>query len=142
MNSKNKSALIAVAAILLVCLAALPWIAGIGSRSLPTATYSQFLDQVHDGRVASAVVGTRNSGAVETTYRLKNGEAVRTVLPWDYRDALDAMEDKLVNVEIRSSSAQPLQLFLNATPVFLLFVLWVVMIIWKFPNRLRRTHIH
>jgi ATP-dependent Zn protease len=142
MNWKKKSMLIAIAAVLLVFLAALPWIVTTGSRSLRTTTYSQFLDQVHNGRVASVVIGARNSGAVEATYHLKDGEAVRAVLPSDYRDALRAMQDKLVNVEIRNTSAKPSQLLLNATPVFLLFAIWVVLIMWKVPNRLRQTHIH
>jgi hypothetical protein len=79
-------------------------------RSLATFTYSQFLDQVRSGQVASVVVIGSNSGAVEAICRLKDGKTVRTVLPSDYRDALVAIQDKLVNIEIRDVSSEPFRL--------------------------------
>ena len=42
-----------------------------------------------------------NSSAIQANCRLKDGNAVRIVLPSDYRDAMVAMQEKLVNVEIR-----------------------------------------
>jgi hypothetical protein len=75
-----------------------------------------------------------NSGAIQAICRLKDGNAVRTVLPSDYRDALVAMQNKLVNVEIRDSSSGSLRLVMKATPFFLLLGVWILLAIRKFPN--------
>jgi hypothetical protein len=80
------------------------------------------------------IVTRSNSGAVEATCRLKDGKTVRAVLPSDYRDALVAMQDKLVNIEIRNSSSGPFSLLINATPFFLLLGVWIFLMIRKFPN--------
>src|SRR5262249_38362720 len=83
MGSKRK---IAVVFIALGCLGVVLWLANPGKSSLTTYTYSQFLDQVRGGEVASVVVMGSNSGAADATYRLKSGESVRTVLPSEYGD--------------------------------------------------------
>src|SRR2546425_6990115 len=135
MSSRGK---IAITCGVLVCVAGVLWMTTTGQRSLTTYTYSQFLDQVHSGQVAGVVVIGSNSGAVEATCWLKDGKAARTVLPSDYKDALLAMQDKLVNIEIRDSSSEPLRLLMNATPFLLLLGVWVVLMIRKFPNSLDR----
>ena len=63
---------------------------------------------------------------------------MRTVLPSDYRDALVAMQDKLVNIEIQDSSSGPLRPILNAAPFLLLLGVWSFLVIRKFPNGPRR----
>jgi ATP-dependent Zn protease len=68
---------------------------------------------------------------------LKDGKTVRTVLPSDYRDAVAAMQDNMVNVEIRDSSSGPLRLFINATPFLLLFGVWIFLM-RKAPDGPRR----
>jgi ATP-dependent Zn protease len=136
MSSKGK---IAITCGALVCLAGVLWMTTTGQRSLTTYTYSQFLDQVHSGQVASVVVNGSNSDAVEATCRLKDGKAARTVLPSDYKDALLAMQNKFVNIEIRDSSSEPLRLFMNATPFLLLLGVWVFLMIRKFPNSLKQA---
>ena len=137
MNSKAKAAIIAV---VLTCLAGVLWIAADGRSSAATLTYSQFLEQVRAGQVASVIVIGGNSGAIQATCRLKDGNTVRTVLPSDYRDALVVMQDKMVNVEIRDSSAGPLRLLMNATPFFLLLGVWVILLMTrKFPNGPRQS---
>jgi len=130
MSSKAK---IATACVALVCVAAVLWMAATGRRSLTTYTYSQFLDQVYRGQVASVVVIAGNSRAVEATCRLKDGRAARTVLPSDYKDALLAMREALVNIEIRDPSSEPLRLLMNAAPFLLLLGVWAVLMISKFP---------
>lgn len=130
MASRGKVAITCAA---LICLAVVLRIATTGQRSLTTYTYSQFLDQVHRSQIAGVVIIASKSGAVEATCRLKDGKAARTVLPSDYRDALLAMQDKLVNIEIRDPSAGPLRLLMNATPFLLLLGVWVVLMIRKFP---------
>ena len=118
---------------LAICLAAVLWTIG-NRRGLTRLTYSEFLEQVRTGRVASVLVFGGNSGATETTCRLKNGNTVRTVLPADYRDALLAMEDKMVNVTIQDSSSQPVRTFSNAAPFLLLVGAWIFLFIRKFLN--------
>lgn len=131
MNSKAKITIICA---VLICVAGVLWMATTSQRSLTTLTYSQFLEKVRTGQIASVIVMGSDSGAIQAICRLKDGNAVRTVLPSDYRDAMVAMQDKLVNVEIRDSSSGPLRLFINATPFFLLLGVWIFLMIRKFPN--------
>ena len=131
MNSKAKIAIICA---VLICLAGVLWMATASQRSLNTLTYSQFLEKVQTEQIASVIVMGSNSGAIEAICRLKGGNAVRTVLPSDYRDAMVAMQDKLVNIEIRDSSSGFLRLFINVTPFFLFLGVWIFLVIRKFPN--------
>lgn len=131
MNSKAKLAILCA---VLISVAGVLWMATTSQRSLNTLTYSQFLEKVRTGQIASVIVMGSNSGAIQAICRLKDGNAERTVLPSDYRDAMVAMRDKLVNVEIRESSSGPLQLVLNATPFLLLLGVWIFLVIRKFPN--------
>lgn len=136
MNSKGK---ILITCVVLICVAGVLWMATNGQGSLTTYTYSRFLDQVHSGQVASVVVIDSNSGAVEAACRLKDGKTVRTVLPSDYRDALVAMQDKLVNIEIRDSALGPFSLLIKAMPFLLLLGIWIYLMIRKFPNGPRQS---
>ena len=129
---------IAVIGAVLICAAGVLWLATASQRPLTTLTYSQFLERVRGGRVASVIVIGSGSGAIQATSRLKDGNTVRTVLPSDYRDAMAEMQDKVDNIEIRRSSSGPLRLFLNATPFFLLLGVWIFLLIRKYPNSIRR----
>jgi ATP-dependent Zn protease len=131
MNSKAKLAIVCT---VLISVAGVLWMAKTSQRSLNTLTYSQFLEKVRTGQIASVIVMGGNSGAIQAICRLKNGNAERTVLPSDYRDAMMAMQDKLVDVEIRDSSSEPLQLVLNATPFLLLLGVWIFLVIRKFAS--------
>jgi len=112
-----------------ICLAVLFRIA-IGNYHPETQiTYSQFLQQVRAGQVAGVIIVAANSGAVHATCRLKNDKSVRTTLPSDYRDALAAMQDKQVNVEIRDSASERFSPLINAMPFFLLLALWIFMML-------------
>lgn len=130
MKSKSN---IAIVCAVLICLTGVLWTTG-SRRGLTKLTYSQFLEQVRAGQVASVIVVGSNSGAAQATCRLKGGNTVRTVLPSDYRDAMVAMQDKLVNVEIQESSSGALRSFINAAPCLLLLGVWIVLVIRKFPN--------
>jgi ATP-dependent Zn protease len=136
MNSRAK---IAISCAVLICAAGVLWIATSGQRSLTTVSYSQFFERVRTGQIASVIVMGSNSGATEAVCRLRDGNAVRTVLPLDYRDALMAMQDNGVNVEIRDSASGPLQLLLKASPFLLLLGVWIFLVIRKFPNGPRRS---
>ena len=130
MNSK----VVAIICAVLICAAGILWMATAGQRSVTTLTYSQFIEKVRTGQIASVIVMGSNSGAVQAMCQLKDGNTERTVLPSDYREAMAAMQDKLVNVEIRDSSSEPLRLLINATPFLLLLGIWIFLMVRKFPN--------
>jgi ATP-dependent Zn protease len=131
MNSRAKIAIICA---VLIGVAGVLWVAITGQRSLTTLTYSQFLERVRTGHIAGAILIAGNSGATEAICRLKEGTEVRTVLPSDYRDALLAMLDNQVNIEIRGSAAGTLPLLTKASPFLLLLGVWIFLMIRKFPN--------
>ncbi len=127
----NSKAIIALVFGVLTCVGAL-WMPHTTSRR--SLTYSQFLEKVRTGQVASVTVEGSNSGATPAICRFKDGAVERTVLPSDYRDAIVAMQDKLVDVEIRSSSYESLPLIMKAAPFLLLLGIWFFLVIRKFPN--------
>lgn len=129
----NSKATIAIICVVLISVAGAWWLA-TSQRSLTPLTYSQFLEKVRNGQVASVIVMGSNSGAIQAICLLKDGRAERTVLPADYRDAMVAMQDKLVSIEIRESSSGSLQLMMNAAPFLLLLGVWIFLITRKFPN--------
>jgi hypothetical protein len=88
-------------------------------------TYSEFLQEVDAGDLAGVTITTGDSGASQADCRLKNGAIVRTVLPADYRDALAAMQQKLVNIEIEEPSSR--RLLIRATPFLTLLAVWFLL---------------
>jgi ATP-dependent Zn protease len=131
MNSKTRIAIISV---VLICVAGVFWTTATKPRSLPTMTYSQFLEKVRSGEIAGVIVMGSDSAAIQAICRLKDGTEVQTYLPADFRDAMLTMQDKLVNVEIRDSSGGFLRLLLNAMPFLLLLGVWIFLMIYKNPN--------
>jgi cell division protease FtsH len=121
MSSKVK---IAIVSALVVGAAGIFWVAS-GPHAGRKATYSEFLASVESGRIASVTILGSNPGAVPAICRLTDGSTVRTVLPADYRDALRAMQDKRVNVEIRDFEL--LRILLNASPFIVLLSFWIFM---------------
>jgi ATP-dependent Zn protease len=97
-------------------------------------TYSQFMEKVRTGQIASVVVMGSNAGAIQALCRRKDGGSEQTVLPADYRDALLAMQEKLVNVEIQDSPSGWRQLLINATPFLLLLAVWIFLMIRNLPD--------
>ena len=126
--TKKSRVVIVSAALIGFALAGILWMAAGSPRGMTKLTYSQFLEQVRSGQVASVIVMGSNSGVVHATGSLKDGNTALTVLPADYRDAMVAMQDQHVNVEIRDTSFAPLRLLLNATPFLLLLGGWVFLI--------------
>ena len=131
MSSKAKIAMICA---VVFGVAGVLWMATGSQRSLSTLTYSQFLEKVRAGQVENVIVMGSNSGAVEAICRVKDGNAARTVLPSDYRDAMAAMLAQTVNVEIRDSSSGSFRPVMNAAPFLLLLGVWILLVIWKFPR--------
>lgn len=130
----NWRANLAIVCAVLISAAGVLWMVPGRQRSLQTLTYSQFLEKVRTGQIASVTVMGGNSGAVDVICRLKDGNAARTVLPADYRDAVAVMQDKLVDIEIRDASSGPLALVWHATPFLLLLGVWILLAIRKVPN--------
>lgn len=124
MSSKGGTAVFWV---VLICVGATLWMVVGGRHTEPKVTYSQFIASVQSGRVASVTIIGSNSGAAQAVCRLTNGGVVRAVLPADYTDALRAMQDKAVNIEIRDQSSEPLRLLLNTTPFLVLLAFWFFM---------------
>jgi ATP-dependent Zn protease len=111
----------------LIGVAALLWAVVQNEPNPAKATYSQFLEQVQAGKVSKATIVSGHTGANPVTYSLTDGSQARSVLPWDYRDALEAMRQKMVNVEIRDASTQWVRVLANASPFLLLLGFWVFM---------------
>lgn len=119
----------------LIAVAALMWVV---SRNQPTAvraSYSQFLQQVQAGQVSKATIVATQSGANQVTYSLKDGSLVDSVLPQDYRDVLEAMQQKMVDIEIRDASTQWLRVAANASPFLILLGIWFFMMNRMKANR-------
>ena len=135
MKSKTKSVIFFVVLVVVAVVMALV----IGDRtdgSRTKATYTEFLQQVQAGEVSKATIAVAETGANPVTYRLKSGSEWLTIIPRNYQDALAAMQNKLVNVEIRDAQSQRVRTLANASPFLLLLGFWVVMMIWmrKNPN--------
>jgi ATP-dependent Zn protease len=124
---------IAICSVAMICLVALWWITTVTRPGWDKLTYSQFLEQVRTGKVASVIVIDNRSGVARATLHLRDGKTARTVLPTDYQDALAAMQDKLVNIEIQGGPS-----FANAVPFLLLLAVWFLVILGKFHG-FRRT---
>ena len=125
MNSRTKP--VVFCAVLLV-VAGLIWaFLQNGPNSAPTTTYSRLLDQIQAGQVGNATILAAQSGANEVTYTLKDGTHARSIVPADYRDILETMQQKMVNVEIRGANSNWLRFFANAAPFLLLLGFWFFM---------------
>src|SRR5262245_59495405 len=109
--------------IVLVLVGAGWWRVATTDSARPKMSYSQFLAQVRTGQVSSAIIMAGDSSASETTFRLKNGSSGKTTLPGDYRDALSAMQDNLVDIQIQKSSEWGK--LLNLLPFLLLLGFWL-----------------
>lgn len=124
MNTKAKAVIFWA---VLIVVAALLWAVVQNGHNPAKTTYSQFLQQVESGDVSKATIETEHTGANPVTYSRKDGSQARSVLPWDYRNALEAMQQKMVNIEIRDASSQWIRVFANAIPFLLLLGFWFFM---------------
>ncbi len=122
MNTKAKTVIFFA---VLIVVAAILWAVIQNGHNPAKATYSQFLQQVQSGQVSSATIVADHTGTNPATYSLKDGSQARSVLPWDYRNALGAMQQKMVNIEIQDASSQWARVLANATPFLLLLGFWV-----------------
>lgn len=91
-----------------------------GSSGAAPVSYTRFLEQVRSGQVTRAVMTNRGGGATAVTATLRDGRAVRSTLPEDYRRELALLDDQKVDVEIAPRPAS----LMNAIPFLLLLVFW------------------
>jgi cell division protease FtsH len=120
--------------VVLVCVGATLW-AVVHRKPNPTiTTYSQFLQQVESGQVNSATIVASHTGVSQVNYGLKDGNRVQTVVPSDYRGVLEALQQKMVNIEIRDASSEWLRMLANASPFLVLLGFWFFMM-RRLPGR-------
>lgn len=129
MNLKAKRTVFYV---ILAIVAGLIWTITQQRPAQQSATYSRFLEQVQSGEVTSATVVAGHTGANRVRYQLKNGGEAQTVVPADYRNLLEILQQKMVNIEIRDASSEWLRIFANMSPFLLLLGVWIILM-----NRLR-----
>jgi cell division protease FtsH len=120
--------------VVLVCVGATLWAVVQLTPNTMKATYSQFLQQVESGQVSSAMIVASHTGPSQVNYGLRNGNKVQTVVPSDYRGVLEALQRKMVNIEIRDASSEWLRMLANATPFLVLLGLWFFMM-RRLPGR-------
>ncbi|MEO8127937.1 MAG: hypothetical protein ABI822_12635 [Bryobacteraceae bacterium] len=120
-NGKTVAVVLAVAGV----AGTFVWKVSDANNRLPGSTYSQFLEEVREGKVAAVRIESAGAGASPVTYQTKAGRSRRTVLPSDYRDALNAMQQSAVDVEIKATS--PLRVLGNSVPFLLLLGFWLFM---------------
>ena len=91
-------------------------------------SYSRFLQQARDGEISSVSIAPSESRTLASC-RLKNGSTESAILPADYSDALSAMEQGHVDVEISETPISSRAI--NAIPFVVLFAVWLVMLQFK-----------
>lgn len=111
--------------IVLVVVASILWmtVRQQHGRTNPT-TYTRFLQQIDSGEVSRATIAASHSGADRVTYQLKNGGRADTIVPSDDRNLLDALKQKMVDVEIQDGSTQLPRVLVNSSPFLLLLAFW------------------
>ena len=129
---KSKT-MIAAVCVVLMGVAWIIWLATGGERGPVKLTYSQFLERVRAGQVVSVVIRASNSGASAVICSLKDGATVRTVLPANYKDAMQAMQERSVSIEVQDPSSEPVQVIAKAGPFLALLGLWFILLL-RFRN--------
>lgn len=122
---------IAILFSVLICAVSIVWFAKFARSSETSYTYSEFLNLVRGGKIASVVVNEGAIGGVDASCTLKSGKSARIVLPANHNDALRAMLATQVDVQIRRA---PSRVLLNAAPFLVLLTLWAVLMAVKFPR--------
>lgn len=105
----------------------LAWRWGVSARDSSVAgaarvSYTRFLEHVRAGEVTKAVM-TNEGGTMQVNANLRDGRAMRSSLPSDFRQELALMMERSVDVEIAPRGPS----FYNAIPFLLLVAVWLVM---------------
>ena len=124
MNSTVKTAVFWV---VMLCTAVLLWRVvqtgtAAGEKRL---TFTEFYKEVQSGNVESVTI----TNAVQVTGKFRSGsETLKTVLPSDYPDIINVLQENGVTIEVKESSTPAwLSFLINASPFLLLFGFWIFM---------------
>ena len=124
MNSTVKTAVFWV---VMLCTAVLLWRVvqtgtAAGEKRL---TYTEFYKEVQSGNVESVTI----TNSVQVTGKFRSGnETLKTVLPSDYPDIINVLQENGVTIEVKESSTPAwLSFLINASPFLLLFGFWIFM---------------
>ena len=124
MNSTVKTAVFWV---VMLCTAILLWRVvqtgtAAGEKHL---TFTEFYKEVQSGNVESVTI--TNSVQVAGNFR-SGSETLKTVLPSDYPDIINVLQENGVTIEVKESSTPAwLSFIINASPFLLLFGFWIFM---------------
>ena len=124
MNSTVKTAVFWV---VMLCTAVLLWRVvqtgtAAGEKRL---TFTEFYKEVQSGNVESVTI----TNSVQVTGKFRSGsETLKTVLPSDYPDIINVLQENGVTIEVKESSTPAwLSFLINASPFLLLFGFWIFM---------------
>ena len=122
MNSNVKTA---VLWIVLICVLVLLWAVVRTGKSggEQQLTFSQFMNQVDQGKVKSVVIsGNQVKG------KLSDNNTLTTMVPMNYPNLYDQLRAKSVDVDIKeASSGNWVSILMNVVPFVLLFAFWIFM---------------
>ncbi len=123
----NSTVKIAVFWVVMLCTAILLWRVvqtgtAAGEKRL---TYTEFYKEVQSGNVESVTI----TNSVQVTGKFRSGnETLNTVLPSDYPDIINVLQENGVTIEVKESSTPAwLSFLINASPFLLLFGFWIFM---------------
>ena len=124
MNSTVKTAVFWV---VMLCTAILLWRVvqtgtAAGEKRL---TFTEFYKEVQSGNVESVTI----TNSVQVAGKFRSGsETLKTVLPSDYPDIINVLQENGVTIEVKESSTPAwLSFLINASPFLLLFGFWIFM---------------
>ena len=124
MNSTVKTAVFWV---VMLCTAILLWRVvqtgtAAGEKSL---TFTEFYKEVQSGNIESVTI----TNGVQVTGKFRSGtETLKTVLPSDYPDIINVLQENAVTIEVKESSTPAwLSFLVNVSPILLLVGFWIFM---------------
>ena len=124
MNSTVKTAVFWV---VMLCTAILLWrVVQTGTAAgVKHLTFTEFYKEVQSGNVESVTI----TNSVQVTGQFRSGsETLKTVLPSDYPDIINVLQENGVTIEVKESSTPAwLSFLINASPFLLLFGFWIFM---------------
>tara|TARA_Y100000588_G_scaffold392805_1_gene506116 strand:- start:22599 stop:24527 length:1929 start_codon:yes stop_codon:yes gene_type:complete len=123
----NPTVKTAVFWVVMLCTAVLLWrvVQTGGTAGEKNLTFTEFYKEVQSGNVESVTI--TNSIQVAGKFRSGN-ETLKTVLPSDYPDIINVLQDNGVTIEVKESSTPAwLSFLINASPFLLLVGFWIFM---------------
>ena len=123
MNSTVKTAIFWV---IMLCSAIFLWkvVQTDGAVRERQVSYSEFLQDVKNGKVDKVTISDRN----HVTAELIGGDKIKTTIPSDYPRIIELLEDSGSTIEVEDSSTPTwFAVLINMSPFILLFGFWIFM---------------